>query len=237
MVDCAPFDAPMGFPVEVLRSTMRLVVMKMRYTEARCDFEDILPGTYAFVALHGESMIGKLDANRVGIPKESCGSSNSAGASLGAPSFSAARLACDGKDLDPTPCLRYQTWVAGSSSAGVIRGPCEPTRRGDGAPRRIGALRWQETRPSRQTEVWSGRRGPRLRFPSEAHERVRHSAWTRSCGMGAAMRAAGMRAALARARCGQREAASPRTRRSAIAAAAYPAAYVPYRTERVSPPR
>src|SRR5487761_1147463 len=31
-VDCALFDAPEGFPVEVLRSAMRVVVMKIRKT-------------------------------------------------------------------------------------------------------------------------------------------------------------------------------------------------------------
>ena len=106
-VDCALFDAPEGFPVEVLRSAMRVVVMKIRKTEARCDFEDIPSGTYALVVLHDENMNGKVDTNWLGMPKEGYGFSNDAKASFGAPSFSAASFVYDGKDLDLTIALRY----------------------------------------------------------------------------------------------------------------------------------
>src|SRR5579885_3645869 len=40
-VDCALFDAPEGFPFDVLHFAMRLMVMKVRNTDARCDFENI----------------------------------------------------------------------------------------------------------------------------------------------------------------------------------------------------
>jgi len=106
-VDCALFDAPEGFPVEVLRSATRVVVMKIRRTEARCDFDDIPSGTYALVILHDENMNGKLDTNWLGIPKEGYGFSNNAKASFAAPSFSAASFVYDGKDLDLTIALRY----------------------------------------------------------------------------------------------------------------------------------
>ena len=106
-VDCALFDAPKGFPVQVLRSAMRLLVMKIRKTEARCDFEDIPSGTYALVVLHDENRNGKLDISWTGIPKEGYGFSNDAKASFGAPSFSAASFFYDGKNLDMKIALRY----------------------------------------------------------------------------------------------------------------------------------
>jgi uncharacterized protein (DUF2141 family) len=106
-VDCALFDAPEGFPVEVLHFAMRLVVMKIRKTEARCDFEDVPSGTYALVVLHDENMNGKLDTNWLGIPKEGYGFSNNAKASFGRPSFSAASFLYNGKGLDLMIALRY----------------------------------------------------------------------------------------------------------------------------------
>ena len=62
-VDCALFDSPEGFPIEVLRSATKVMVMKVRNTEARCDFEDIPAGTYALAVIHDENMNGKLDTN------------------------------------------------------------------------------------------------------------------------------------------------------------------------------
>jgi uncharacterized protein (DUF2141 family) len=106
-VDCALFDAPKGFPVDVLQSAMRLVAMKVPNTEARCDFEDVPSGTYALVVLHDENMNGKLDTNWLGIPKEGYGFSQNAKASFGAPSFSDASFAYDGETLAMTITLRY----------------------------------------------------------------------------------------------------------------------------------
>jgi len=39
------------------------MVLKIRETQARCDFEGIPPGTYALAVIHDENMNGKLDAN------------------------------------------------------------------------------------------------------------------------------------------------------------------------------
>jgi uncharacterized protein (DUF2141 family) len=69
-VDCALFDAPEGFPIEVLRSATNVMVIKVRHTQARCDFEDIQPGTYALAVIHDENRNGKLDTNWLGIPTE-----------------------------------------------------------------------------------------------------------------------------------------------------------------------
>ncbi len=107
-VDCALFDGPSGFPVDVLRSARRLVTMKVPTNEARCDFEDIPVGTYALVVLHDENMNGKLDTNWLGIPKEGYGFSNDAKATLGAPSFPDASFVYDGATLEMTIDLHYR---------------------------------------------------------------------------------------------------------------------------------
>jgi uncharacterized protein (DUF2141 family) len=106
-VDCALFDAPEGFPIEVLRSATNVMVIKVRHTQARCDFEDIPPGTYALAVIHDENMNGKLDTNWLGVPTEGYGFSNDAKGALGAPLFSAASFAYDGARLDLTISLQY----------------------------------------------------------------------------------------------------------------------------------
>ena len=59
-VDCALFASPDGFPKEFLHSAVVVMVLKIRETQARCDFEDIPPGTYALAVIHDENMNGKL---------------------------------------------------------------------------------------------------------------------------------------------------------------------------------
>ena len=81
--------------------------IKVRDKQARCDFEDIPPGTYALAIVHDENMNGKLDTNLLGIPKEGYGFSNDAKALLGAPSFSAASFPFDGQNLELTISLNY----------------------------------------------------------------------------------------------------------------------------------
>jgi uncharacterized protein (DUF2141 family) len=95
-VDCALFDSPIGFPIDALRSAMNVMIIKIRKAEARCDFEDIPPGTYAIAVFHDENMNGTLDTNWLGIPKEGYGFSNDVRALLGSPPFSAASFEYDG---------------------------------------------------------------------------------------------------------------------------------------------
>jgi uncharacterized protein (DUF2141 family) len=106
-VDCALFDAPEGFPIEVLRSATNVMVIKVRHTQARCDFQDIPLGTYALAVIHDENMNGKLDTNWLGIPTEGYGFSNDVKGLLGAPSFAAASFAYDGRNLGLTIRLEY----------------------------------------------------------------------------------------------------------------------------------
>ncbi|MGE5285402.1 MAG: DUF2141 domain-containing protein [Actinomycetota bacterium] len=106
-VDCALFESSSGFPTEFLRSARNVMVLKIREAQARCDFENIPPGTYAIVVIHDENMNGKLDANWLGIPKEGYGFSNNAKDVDGAPLFSAASFPYDGQNLDLTISLHY----------------------------------------------------------------------------------------------------------------------------------
>jgi uncharacterized protein (DUF2141 family) len=106
-VDCALFDAPEGFPIEVLRSATNVMVIKVRHTQARCDFADIPPGTYALAVIHDENMNGKLDTNWLGGPREGYGFSNDVKGLLSAPEFSAASFQYDGQNLELTISLHY----------------------------------------------------------------------------------------------------------------------------------
>lgn len=106
-VACALFESSEGFPTDYLRSATHIMFIKVRDKQARCDFEDIPPGTYALAVVHDENMNGKLDTNLLGIPKEGYGFSNDAKALLGAPSFSAASFQYDGQNLELTISLNY----------------------------------------------------------------------------------------------------------------------------------
>ena len=106
-VACALFESPEGFPEEYLSSATNIMVIKIRKAQARCDFEDIPPGTYAIAVVHDENMNGKLDTNLLGIPREGYGFSNDAKAFLGPPLFPAASFVYDGKNLNLTIGLHY----------------------------------------------------------------------------------------------------------------------------------
>ena len=106
-VACALFESPGGFPVEFLHSATNVVIMKVRRSQARCDFADIPPGNYAIAVVHDENMNGKLDTGLMGVPKEGYGFSNDARALFGAPTFAAAAMKYDGRNLELTIKMRY----------------------------------------------------------------------------------------------------------------------------------
>jgi uncharacterized protein (DUF2141 family) len=106
-VACALFESPAGFPTEYLHAATNIMIIKVRDKQARCDFEDIPPGTYALAVVHDENMNGKLDANWLGVPIEGYGFSNDAKALLGTPSFSNASFPYDGRNRDLTISLHY----------------------------------------------------------------------------------------------------------------------------------
>lgn len=106
-VACALFESPVGFPTEFLQSATNIVIVQIRDTQARCDFLDIPPGTYALAVIHDENMDGKLATNWLGIPREGYGFSSDAKASMSAPSFEAASFPYDGQNLNMRISLNY----------------------------------------------------------------------------------------------------------------------------------
>ena len=106
-VACALFEAPEGFPREFLKFATNIVMMKIRNTQARCDFVDIPPGTYALAVIHDENMNGELDTNWLGVPTEGYGFSSGAEALMSAPSFEAASFVYDGQNLEMAITLNY----------------------------------------------------------------------------------------------------------------------------------
>jgi len=106
-VACALFESPAGFPSEFLHSATNVMIIKIRKAQARCDFEDIPPGTYAMVVIHDENMNGKLDANLLGITTEGYGFSKDAKKWFGTPTFSDASFLYDGQNVDLTMSLHY----------------------------------------------------------------------------------------------------------------------------------
>jgi len=106
-VACALFESPKGFPKEFLQFATNIMMIKIRKSQARCDFEDIPPGTYAMAVVHDENMNGKLDTNWMGIPTEGYGFSNNPKVFLGPPSFAAASFRYDGRSIDMTMSLNY----------------------------------------------------------------------------------------------------------------------------------
>ena len=106
-VACALFDSPAGFPKEYLHFATNVVVIRIRNAEARCEFVDIPPGTYAMAVVHDENMNGKLDTNLFGIPREGYGFSNEAKGRFAAPLFSEASFVYDGRSTDLTMSLHY----------------------------------------------------------------------------------------------------------------------------------
>ncbi len=106
-VACALFEAPEGFPKKFLKFATNIMMIKIQDTQARCNFLDIAPGTYALAVIHDENMNGELDTNWLGVPKEGYGFSSDAEASMSAPSFEAASFQYDGQELDLTITLNY----------------------------------------------------------------------------------------------------------------------------------
>ena len=106
-VACALFNSPTGFPREFLKHATTIMIIKIRDAQARCDFLDIPPGTYALAVIHDANRDGKLNTNWLGHPKEGYGFSNNAKGILGPPSFPEASFLYDGQDMEMTIRLHY----------------------------------------------------------------------------------------------------------------------------------
>jgi hypothetical protein len=65
----ATYDA-MFNAIGSAKDPSRRLFLKIRKEEARCNFTDIPPGTYALAVIHDENMNGKLDTNWLGIQRK-----------------------------------------------------------------------------------------------------------------------------------------------------------------------
>ena len=54
-IGCALFESPVGFPIEFLRYATNIIEMKIQNIQARCDFVNIPPRTYALAAIDDEN--------------------------------------------------------------------------------------------------------------------------------------------------------------------------------------
>ncbi len=106
-VACALFESAEGYPNRYMRFATNIMIIKIRKSEASCDFDDIPAGSYAMAVIHDENMNGELDTQWAGIPTEGYGFSNNPKALLGAPSFSAASFIYDGRALEMKMGLTY----------------------------------------------------------------------------------------------------------------------------------
>lgn len=106
-VACALFESPEGFPAEFLQFATNITMIKIRDTQARCNFLDIPQGTYALAVVHDENMDGKLGTNWLGVPTEGYAFSSGATVTMSAPSFEDASFTYDGHKLDMTIKLNY----------------------------------------------------------------------------------------------------------------------------------
>lgn len=106
-VACALFESSAGFPTAFLKSATHIAMIKIRDTQARCDFLDIPPGTYALAVIHDENMNGELDTDWLGVPEEGYAFSSGAEASMSAPSCESASFSYGGENLELTIRLGY----------------------------------------------------------------------------------------------------------------------------------
>ncbi|MDA3877539.1 MAG: DUF2141 domain-containing protein [Halothiobacillus sp.] len=106
-IACALFESVEGFPTEFMLYATNIMIIKIRDSQARCDFLDIPPGTYALASIHDKNMDGELNYDWVGRPKEGYGFSNDAEGRGGPPSFEAASFEYDGRTLNLTISLNY----------------------------------------------------------------------------------------------------------------------------------
>jgi uncharacterized protein (DUF2141 family) len=79
-----------GFPMDATGTVTRRV--KLDGTTARCDFENVAPGTYAVVVHHDENDNKKFDKNLLGVPLEGYGVSNNRTYALSAPRWAESKF-------------------------------------------------------------------------------------------------------------------------------------------------
>jgi uncharacterized protein (DUF2141 family) len=102
---CSLFNGPDGFPRDAHKQ-FRGAHVSIHGGTGICEFDNVPAGTYAATVLHDTNSNGKMDFNKVGMPKKGFGFSNDAKVTMlppAPPSFKAASFSYSGSGMLTVP--------------------------------------------------------------------------------------------------------------------------------------
>jgi uncharacterized protein (DUF2141 family) len=103
---CRLLNQAEGFPESSKGAVQKRVAISGK--TARCDFENVAPGTYAISVMHDENGNGKLDKSFFGVPTEGYGASNNHTYAMSAPKWEESKFVVEaGKSVGLGISLRY----------------------------------------------------------------------------------------------------------------------------------
>ena len=105
-VSCALFSVPADFPKKTEKAVAQAKSAISR-GRASCEFQAIVPGTYAISVFHDENSNGRLDTKLMGIPREGVGATNGAKGRFGPPKFEDASFRFSGGRLKLKITITY----------------------------------------------------------------------------------------------------------------------------------
>jgi uncharacterized protein (DUF2141 family) len=105
-IGCELYASEKGFPKDH-SAALQTKWCPIAGKESLCDFDPILPGTYAVACFHDENRNGVLDTGLFGIPTEGVVSSNHAKGFMGPPSFKDAKFSFPGTATELRLKMRY----------------------------------------------------------------------------------------------------------------------------------
>jgi uncharacterized protein (DUF2141 family) len=91
LLRCLAFRGKRGFPSDN-EAAAAWAEAPIHGRTARCVFEGLEPGTWAFTFIHDEDRDGELDTNFFGVPTEGYGFSRDASGTFGPPDFADAAV-------------------------------------------------------------------------------------------------------------------------------------------------
>jgi len=103
---CALFSSSSDFPKRPEKAAAQ-AKSEISHGRASCEFQAIVPGTYAVSVFHDENSNGKLDTKLMGIPREGVGASKGAKGRFGPPKFEDASFRFSGGRLELKITITY----------------------------------------------------------------------------------------------------------------------------------